>query len=57
MVAIFLVGGAVTAGLLVRDRPRRREASLAAWDRYCRKLAAAGLARAPTKGRWITWSA
>ncbi len=50
MVAIFLVGGAVTLGLLVRERPRRPDAPLAAWNRYCAKLAAAGLVRAPHEG-------
>jgi hypothetical protein len=34
----------------VRDRPPRREASLVAWDRFCAKLAAAGLPRAPHEG-------
>jgi protein-glutamine gamma-glutamyltransferase len=50
LVATFSVGGAVTIGLLVRDRPQRREASLLAWDRFCSKLALAGLARAPHEG-------
>ena len=50
LVATFAIGGAVTLGLLVRERPRREEASLAAWRRYCAKLAAAGLARAPHEG-------
>jgi transglutaminase-like putative cysteine protease len=50
VVAIFGVGGAVTIGLLVRDRPPRREAALVAWDRFCAKLAAAGLAREPYEG-------
>jgi transglutaminase-like putative cysteine protease len=50
MVATFLVGGAISVGLLVRDRPPRREASLLAWDRFCAKLAAVGLARAPHEG-------
>jgi transglutaminase-like putative cysteine protease len=50
MVATFLVGGAITLGLLVRDRPPRREPALVAWDRFCAKLAAAGLARAPHEG-------
>ncbi|MBC8021594.1 MAG: DUF3488 domain-containing transglutaminase family protein, partial [Burkholderiales bacterium] len=39
MVATFLVGGAISVGLLVRDRPRRDEPSLAAWNRFCAKLA------------------
>jgi transglutaminase-like putative cysteine protease len=50
LVATFAIGGAVTLGLLVRERPRREEASLAAWNRYCAKLAAAGIARAPNEG-------
>ncbi len=50
LVATILVGGAVTAGLLVRERPARRDAARAAWDRYCAKLAAAGMARAPHEG-------
>jgi transglutaminase-like putative cysteine protease len=50
VIATFLVGGAVTIGLLVRDRPRRTEASLAAWNRFCAKLAAAGVPRAPHEG-------
>lgn len=50
VVATFLVGSVVTAGLLMRERPARREASLVAWDHYCRKLAAAGIARAPHEG-------
>jgi protein-glutamine gamma-glutamyltransferase len=50
LVATFLVGGAISLGLLVRDRPPRLEASLAAWNRFCAKLAAAGLARKPYEG-------
>ena len=50
LMATFAVGGALTLGLLVRDRPPRREASLAAWNRFCAKLAAAGVARAPHEG-------
>ena len=50
LIATFLVGGAVTLGLLVRDRPPRREAALLAWNRFCAKLAAAGFARAPHEG-------
>jgi transglutaminase-like putative cysteine protease len=50
MVAIIVVGGAVTLGLLVRERPPRAEMSLIAWNRFCAKLAAAGLARAPSEG-------
>lgn len=44
------LGAAVSVGMLVRDRPPRREASLVAWNRLCDKLAAAGLPRAPHEG-------
>jgi hypothetical protein len=50
MVATFLAGGAISVGLLVRHRPRREEPSLAAWNRFCAKLAAAGIVRAPYEG-------
>lgn len=50
MTATFVVGSAVALGLLLHDRPPRREASLAAWDRFSSKLAASGLARAPHEG-------
>jgi len=50
VIATFAVGAAVSIGLLVRDRPRRREAAVVAWQRYCAKLAAAGITRAPHEG-------
>jgi protein-glutamine gamma-glutamyltransferase len=50
MAAILLVGGAVTLGLLFRERRPRAEASLLAWNHFCAKLAATGLARAPHEG-------
>ncbi|HET9579674.1 MAG TPA: DUF3488 and transglutaminase-like domain-containing protein [Usitatibacter sp.] len=50
VIATFAVGGAVTLGLLVRDRPPRTDRSLAAWNRFCAKLATTGLARAPHEG-------
>jgi transglutaminase-like putative cysteine protease len=50
VVATFTVGAAISIGLLVRDRPRRREPSVIAWQRYCTKLAAAGIMRAPHEG-------
>jgi protein-glutamine gamma-glutamyltransferase len=50
LLATALVGGAVSIGLLVRDRPPRRDASLVAWDRFCAKLGAAGLPRQPHEG-------
>jgi protein-glutamine gamma-glutamyltransferase len=46
----FLVGGLMALGLLIRDLPKRGEASLVAWRRFCAKLAAAGLARASHEG-------
>ena len=50
VVATFAVGGAVSFGLLVRDRPPRRDPAVVAWQRYCMKLAAAGVTRAPYEG-------
>ena len=50
VIATFLVGGAISIGLLVRDRPPRLEASLVAWNRFCAKLAAVGVARASHEG-------
>jgi len=46
----FLAGGLIAVGLLLRDLPRRGEASLVAWRRFCQKLSAVGLARAPHEG-------
>jgi transglutaminase-like putative cysteine protease len=48
--AIIGVGIAVSIGLLLHERPPRREASLLAWNRFCAKMASAGLARAPQEG-------
>jgi transglutaminase-like putative cysteine protease len=50
MAAVIGVGVAVMIGLLVHERPQRREAALIAWDRFCAKLASEGLARAPHEG-------
>jgi protein-glutamine gamma-glutamyltransferase len=50
MLATFVIGGLVSIGLLVRDRPPRREAAVLAWSRFCGKLATAGLERAPHEG-------
>jgi transglutaminase-like putative cysteine protease len=50
VIAVFAVGGAITLGLMVRERPPRPEASLLAWNRFCDKLAAAGLPRLPHEG-------
>lgn len=47
---ILLVGAGFAAWFLLRDRPRRGEASVVAWRRFCEKLAAAGIARAPHEG-------
>ena len=46
----FLVGGLIAVGLLLRDLPKRGEASLVAWRRFCQKLAGIGLARASHEG-------
>ncbi len=48
--ATFGIGGAISLALYVRDLPPRREAAVAAWDRFCEKLAATGLARSPSEG-------
>jgi transglutaminase-like putative cysteine protease len=50
VIATFSVGGAISIGLLVRDRPPRRDPAVVAWQRYCAKLAAAGVTRAPHEG-------
>src|SRR6188768_2348014 len=44
------IGGLIALGLLLRDLPRRGDPSLAAWKRFCGKLARIGLARAPHEG-------
>ncbi|QJR11398.1 Protein-glutamine gamma-glutamyltransferase [Usitatibacter rugosus] len=46
----FVIGGLIALGLLLRDLPRRGDPSLAAWKRFCAKLARIGLARAPHEG-------
>jgi transglutaminase-like putative cysteine protease len=50
VIAVVSVGGAISVGLLVRDRAPRREASLVAWNRFCAKMAAAGLPREAHEG-------
>jgi hypothetical protein len=45
-VATLLAAMLALRGLL----PDRREPSVAAWERLCRKLARAGLARSPSEG-------
>ncbi len=49
-VASVAVGGLVGLGLVLRDLPGRRDPAVVAWERYCAKLAAAGLARQPWEG-------
>ncbi len=49
-IATLAVGGFVGLGLVLRDLPVRRDPAVLAWNRYCAKLAAAGLARAPHEG-------
>jgi protein-glutamine gamma-glutamyltransferase len=48
--ATFGIGGVISFTLFVRDLPPRREASLAAWERFCAKLASIGLVRSPSEG-------
>ena len=50
VIATFGVGGAISIGLLVRDRPPKRDPAVVAWQRYCGKLATAGVTRAPHEG-------
>jgi len=50
MAAAIVITAGVTAGMMIRERPKRLEASLAAWNRFCAKLAASGLPRAPHEG-------
>jgi hypothetical protein len=49
-VATFCVGGLVGLGLVLRDLPARRQPAVAAWERFCAKLAGVGLVRAPNEG-------
>lgn len=48
--ATLAVGGLVGLGLVLRDLPARRDPAVIAWERFCAKLAATGLARAPWEG-------
>lgn len=45
-----VIGAVVGLALVAREFPKRGDAVRRAWDRYCRKLAAAGLERAPHEG-------
>ena len=49
-IAAFVVGGLIGLGLVLRDLPGRRDPAVVAWERFCAKLAAAGLVRAPHEG-------
>jgi transglutaminase-like putative cysteine protease len=49
-VATLAVGGLVGLGLVLRDLPVRRDPAVVAWERFCAKLAAAGMARPPHEG-------
>ena len=49
-VATLAVGGLVGLGLVLRDLPARRDPAVVAWSRFCAKLAATGLVRAPHEG-------
>ena len=48
--ATLAVGGLVGLGLVLRDLPVRRDPAVVAWERFCAKLARAGLVRAPHEG-------
>ena len=48
--ATLAVGGLVGLGLVLRDLPVRRDPAVVAWERFCAKLAATGLVRAPCEG-------
>jgi hypothetical protein len=50
VVVTLAIVGLISLALLARERPARREVALRIWERYCAKLAAAGLARAPHEG-------
>jgi len=50
IVVTFIIGSVLSFGLFIRDLPPRREASLAAWERFCRKLSARGITRDPSEG-------
>lgn len=49
-VATLVVGALVGLGLVLRDLRVRRDPAVVAWERFCAKLAAAGIARAPYEG-------
>ena len=48
--ATLAVGGLVGLRLVLRDLPVRRDPAVVAWERFCTKLAATGLVRAPCEG-------
>ena len=50
VIVTFTLVGVLSLALVVRDLPRRREPAVAAWERFCAKLGAAGVARAPHEG-------
>ncbi len=49
-VATLAVGGLLGLGLVLRDLPARRDPAVLAWERFCGKLRAAGLARSAHEG-------
>ena len=50
VIVTFSLVGVLSLALVARDLPRRREPAVAAWERFCAKLGAAGLARAAHEG-------
>jgi transglutaminase-like putative cysteine protease len=49
-VVTLAIAAVISAFLFAREGPPRRDAALRAWQRFCTKLADAGLARAPHEG-------
>ncbi len=50
VIVTFTLVSVTSVALVVRDMPRRREPAVAAWERFCAKLASAGIVRAPHEG-------
>ncbi len=48
--SLILITGAITALVIWRGRPRPRDPEVIAWDRFCARLARAGVRRQPHEG-------